>query len=233
MSLLLKFQSIYRGFRVLFKQFVTPLDNSKYGKLGQFSIVKTNSCIVPSNMFIDDWCVIQDQINFISFKGNLVVRKYSVISSGCTIVPASHRLTVGIPFYLATTNHVNDAEGDVIIAEDCWIGAESILLPNIHIGRGAVVGAGSVVTKDIPPYAVVVGTPARIIASKFTLEQILKHESILYPEEERMKPDELRRLFEQYFQGLRSIGYDDLSNEQMQDVDTLRAKVGMKNYLHV
>ena len=160
------------------------------------------------------------------------MRKYSVISSECTIVPAAHNLTVGVPFYLSTTNHINDSDGDVIIAEDCWIGTGSILLPNIKIGRGAVVGAGSVVTKDIPPYAVVVGAPARIIASKFSLDQILKHESILYPEDERMTPDELQDLFSHYYQGMRSIGHDDLSNEELSAVDVLRSEKGMTNYLH-
>lgn len=51
----------------------------------------------------------------------------------------------------------------VIIEDNCWIGANAILLPGVTIGRCSVVGAGSVVTKDIPPYSVVVGSPARVI----------------------------------------------------------------------
>lgn len=85
-------------------------------------------------------------------------------------------------------------------------------------------------TKDIPPYAVVVGAPAKIIASKFTLDQILKHESILYPEGERMKSDVLQYLFSHYYQGMRSIGHDDLSNEEMSAVEFLRSEKGMINY---
>ena len=53
-------------------------------------------------------------------------------------------------------------KGPVIIEEDVWIGSNAIILPGIRIGRGSVIGAGSVVTKDIPPYSVAYGNPAEI-----------------------------------------------------------------------
>lgn len=65
-----------------------------------------------------------------------------------------------------------------------------------------------------PPYAVLVGTPAKIVGVKFSLEQILKHESNLYPEHERMSRDELEVLFEKYYKGLKSMGTDYLSPEE-------------------
>lgn len=54
-------------------------------------------------------------------------------------------------------------ERPVIIDDDVWIGARVIILPGVHIGTGAVIGAGAVVTKDVPDYAVVGGNPARIL----------------------------------------------------------------------
>ncbi|KAJ9151886.1 Galactoside O-acetyltransferase [Pleurostoma richardsiae] len=51
----------------------------------------------------------------------------------------------------------------IVIGEDCWLGGNCIVLPGVTIGRGVTVGAGSVVTKDVPPYVCVVGNPARII----------------------------------------------------------------------
>lgn len=230
MRIINRLKNLRRGIKVAVQQYVAPFDISKYGKLGRYCVVKSNSSLVPGNMYIDDWCIIQDKVNFISHKGKLIVKKYSVISSGCTIVPASHRLTVGIPFYLATTDHINDSEGDIIIDEDCWIGAECILLPNIHIGRGVVVGAGSVLTRDIPPYAVVAGVPAKIIAVKFTLEQILKHEMILYPPEERMKKEELEYYFQEHYQGLRTIGEEGLSEEENINLKTIRERKCIKDY---
>ena len=55
-----------------------------------------------------------------------------------------------------------------IIGNDVWIAAKSIVFQGVKIGNGAVIGAGSVVTKDVPDYAIVAGNPARIIRYRFT-----------------------------------------------------------------
>jgi acetyltransferase-like isoleucine patch superfamily enzyme len=55
------------------------------------------------------------------------------------------------------------AGGDIVIEDDVWIGARVILLAGVSIGRGAIVAAGAVVTKSVPPYAIVGGIPARLI----------------------------------------------------------------------
>jgi maltose O-acetyltransferase len=54
----------------------------------------------------------------------------------------------------------------VLIGDDVWIGARAIILPGVHIGKGAIVGAGAVVSKDVPEYAIVAGNPARVIKQK-------------------------------------------------------------------
>jgi len=59
--------------------------------------------------------------------------------------------------------NIDLSEKEVIIRNDAWIGCMSIILPGVTIGEGAVVGAGSVVTKDVPPYTVVAGNPAIVI----------------------------------------------------------------------
>ena len=213
-----KLKSIKAGLNKVWAQYVSPYNRRKFAKIGKHSVVQSGSTLVPENMIIDDHCVIQDHINFISNKGKLIVKKYSVISSGCTIIPGAHKLMVGVPFYLSTMKHVGDEEGDIIIEEDCWIGAGCILLPKCHIRRGAVVGAGSIVKKDIPPYAVAVGTPARIIATKFSIDQIIAHESVLYPPAERMSRDELETLFKEYYTGLKAIGTDGIEKSELSDM---------------
>lgn len=55
----------------------------------------------------------------------------------------------------------------ISIEEDCWLGMNSVVMPGITVGRGCVVGANSVVTHDLPPYSVAVGTPARVVRRRF------------------------------------------------------------------
>ena len=57
-------------------------------------------------------------------------------------------------------------EGKIKIEDDVWIGSNVIILPNINIGKGSIIGAGSVVTKNIPEYSVAVGVPARVIKNR-------------------------------------------------------------------
>ena len=65
-------------------------------------------------------------------------------------------------------------KGDVVIGNDVWIGTEAIIMSGVQIGDGAVIGARTVVTKDIPSYAIVAGNPARIIRYRFSPDQIEK-----------------------------------------------------------
>jgi acetyltransferase-like isoleucine patch superfamily enzyme len=51
----------------------------------------------------------------------------------------------------------------VVIEEDCWLGTGAIILPGVRVGRGSIIGAGAVVTKDIPPLSLAVGVPARVV----------------------------------------------------------------------
>lgn len=62
------------------------------------------------------------------------------------------------------------------------------------MGRGATIAAGAVVNKDIPPYCIAGGVPAKPIKFKLTTEQILEHEKSLYPENERFRLEELERI---------------------------------------
>ncbi len=62
--------------------------------------------------------------------------------------------------------------GDVLIGNDVWIGRGATIMPGVSIGDGAIIGAETVITKDVPPYAIVVGTPPRIVRFRFSEQQI-------------------------------------------------------------
>ena len=68
----------------------------------------------------------------------------------------------------------------VIVEDDVWIGFGSIILSGVKIGRGSIIAAGSLVTKDMVPYEIVGGDPARRITERFTPEEIYTHELKLY-----------------------------------------------------
>ena len=80
-------------------------------------------------------------------------------------------------------NHqeIGDEERDTIIEEDVWIGYHVTLLPGVTIGRGSIIGAGSLVTKSIPPYTIAVGAPCKVIKLKYSKEEIKEREKKLYP----------------------------------------------------
>ena len=64
------------------------------------------------------------------------------------------------------------SKGDIIVADDVWIGYRATILSGVHIGQGAVIAAVAVVTKDVPPYAIVGGVPARVIKYRFPEEMV-------------------------------------------------------------
>jgi acetyltransferase-like isoleucine patch superfamily enzyme len=103
------------------------------------------------------------------------------IGAGCVIY-ASTRLEIGADTMLAAQCYVGggryrvlgrtdvpiadqpEPRLGVVIGDDCWLGAGAIVVDGVRIGRGSVVGAGAVVTKDVAPYSVMVGVPARKVA---------------------------------------------------------------------
>ena len=97
------------------------------------------------------------------------IGKYSSIAPYCTFIFQTH----DIHTITTRTNpkKVPSSKGDIIIGNDVWIGVNATIMGGVKIGDGAVVGACSLVTKDVPPYAVVGGVPAKIIKYRFTEEQ--------------------------------------------------------------
>ncbi|MDD3591332.1 MAG: DapH/DapD/GlmU-related protein [Sulfurovum sp.] len=108
-----------------------------------------------------------------------IIGKYCAISWDTTINAISHpynHLSISaFPYVPYVGNFVSERKQthqNVIIKNDVWIGANSVIMPGITIGNGAIIGAGAVVTKDVPDYAIVVGVPAKIIKYRFSKDII-------------------------------------------------------------
>ena len=113
----------------------------------------------------------------------LIIGKFCQIASGVEFVMngANHQMNAvsTYPFYTLSGWDMQPPKpedmpfkGDTVIGNDVWIGQNSVILPGVHIGDGAIIGAGSVVGKNVEPYSVVVGNPAREIRKRFDAEMI-------------------------------------------------------------
>ena len=137
---------------------------------------------------------------------SVTIKKYTVIGMNCMIITNKHVSTVGIPHILLGISGINDVNNNIVIEEDVWVGANVTVMGSVNLGRGCICGACSLVTKTVPPYAIVVGSPAKIVGVKFSIDQIIEHEKVLYPEEQRFSREYLESLFEQYYSNLKSFG---------------------------
>ena len=183
----------------------------------------------PQFVELENHTRLQAGTRFISSGGVVRIKKYTAVGADCTFVPGSHVPTVGLPQFLSIT-HINDSQSTLVLEEDIWVGTRCTFLEKAHVGRGAVIGACSLINKPIPPYAVVVGSPAKVIAVRFDKEQILQHEAILYPPEERMTVAQIDELFSTVFKGLRTIGVSEMSAEDRQRLEAAKKEYDIHSY---
>lgn len=121
-----------------------------------------------------------------------------------SVIGGGHNVTViGKPMSFVKEKTGNEDLG-VIIEDDVWVGTRAVILRGVTIGRGSVIGANSLVTKSVPPYAIVGGNPAKLLRFRFSTDDILKHESLLYPPNLRLNRDQLD-LFQRSHQMLNPI----------------------------
>lgn len=122
--------------------------------------------------------------NFCSIARGVQIQEYNHATSGLTTAFLSRRIDPRRGFSV----HEIDSKGPISISHDVWIGANSIIVSGVSIGTGAVVAAGAVVTKDVPPYAIVAGNPAQVIRYRFEspalIDELLASEWWTWPLED-------------------------------------------------
>ena len=108
---------------------------------------------------------IQPRCQISAYKGSVHIGKRGEIAPNCAFYPYDHSFLPGVPIRKQPLK----SKGDIIIRDDVWLGFGVIVLDGVHIGNGAVIGAGSVVTKNIPAESIAVGNPARIVKTRSEL----------------------------------------------------------------
>jgi chloramphenicol O-acetyltransferase type B len=140
-----------------------------YGKY--FTVSDTKSVFKKNSISAGDYVFIGVKAHFYA---NVEIGHFVMIACDVAIVGGDHRYDmVGIPMRFTGRDGLEELV--TVIGDDVWIGHGSIILAGVKIGRGAVIAAGSVVTKDVLPYAIVGGVPAKLIRYRFTPEQQKVH----------------------------------------------------------
>lgn len=174
-----------------------------YPRTGDKQTVYLNAVIKDPQIDVGDYTIYNDFVaDPLQFEKNNVLYHYPIhrekliIGKFCSIACgtkflfncANHTLkslsTYTFPLFyeeweLEKSNITTawDNKGDIVIGNDVWIGYEAVIMAGVHIGDGAIIAACTVVTKDVPPYTIVGGTPAKEIRKRFdteVIQQLLK-----------------------------------------------------------
>ncbi len=140
------------------------------GGPGDFSY---KSIELGSKVYIGPRATFNSAISTIRIGSNVLFGPEVMIMGG------DHRFDIVGQYIFDITQKAPENDADVVIEDDVWIGARVLILKGVTIGCGSIIGAGSVVTKSVPPYSVAVGNPAKVVRQRFSREQIIKHEEIL------------------------------------------------------
>lgn len=161
----------------IIKDIIKQIKLNKFRKKWRYN--NKNNETIPMNIFDTNLVTVgkysYGELNVISFNKNskLKIGKFCSIAQNVKfILDADHRMdTIStFPFkvkILKEEKYEATSKGDIIISDDVWIGYGAMILSGVNIGQGAVVAAGAVVTKDVPPYAIVGGLPAKILKYRF------------------------------------------------------------------
>jgi virginiamycin A acetyltransferase len=178
---------------------MTPNPNTLFPLNGYERLCFLKNIVKNPNIEVGDFTYYDDFENVENFEKNvryhfdftgdkLKIGKFCMIASDVTfIMNGANHLTEGIssyPFAVFGGDWANAMDGktypnrgDIVVGNDVWLGYKSVVMSGVKIGDGAIIGAYSVVTKDVPPYAIVGGNPAKIIRKRFSdfdIERLLK-----------------------------------------------------------
>ena len=153
----------------------------RFGKHGKNVRIKKSAYINKwENVFVGDNVNLNNSM-LLSTKARIMIGDHVIFGPNVVIITGNHRVDiVGKYVDQITDSEKRDIDDqDVIIEGDNWIGANVTILKGVVVGRGAIIAAGAVVTKNVEKYTIVGGVPAKPIKPRFTTEEIKIHEELL------------------------------------------------------
>ena len=169
---LIALEFIHKGKNLTLKsEFISSRVEIGQGSSLMEGVVLDSLSKIGNNVYIGRYCYIT----------KTRIGNYCSIANNVSIGQGKHdlsRISTNSVFYENPFEELT--KGDCVIGDDVWIGVDSIVLRGVEVGRGAVIGANSVVTKDVPPYAIMAGSPARLIRYRFDTNKIENIEKSLW-----------------------------------------------------
>lgn len=160
---------------------VMPWEKAMLGSCGRHVLLGRGCDFTWRNVHIGDDVYVGPNAMFMCTRAPIWIGNHVTFGPNVSIITGTHRIDVVGRYMTSITDRDKLPENDraVVLEGDNWIGANATILKGVTIGEGAVVAAGAIVTKDVPKYAVVGGSPARMIRMRFSPEDIMLHESKL------------------------------------------------------
>lgn len=130
-----------------------------------------------NNISVGDAVEIGPRALFWTTKAKIIIRSHVIFGPNVTIITGDHPTNIPGKYIMEITDDEKPVECDanVIIEDDVWIGSNVTILKGVHIQTGAIIAAGSVVTKDVDAYTIYGGVPAKKIKDRFTPVQLKCH----------------------------------------------------------
>ena len=164
-------------------------------KKGIYGTIKGKGNVFSEGVFIEEGAYIGENNYFGPYTmiNNAIIKNYCSIGPGVKIGQGMHSLNYITTYQKISKSLINYSldKNPAIIGNDVWCGANVVILQGVEIGDGAVIGANAVVTKDIPPYGIAVGIPAKVVRFRFKEEQIEKIKSSKWYEYDIEKSKEI------------------------------------------
>lgn len=163
----------------IFRRLVMILSRHRFAAIGRGVVFDPFSQLSHSTMYIGDDVYIGPGAFISTTHGKIVIGSHTIFGPNVSIYGGNH-IFDKVGTYVSQAKKESDhVDPDVIIGKDVWIGGDCVILPGVCIHDGAIVGAGSVVTKDIAPYTVNVGNPCRFVKNRFTEANLAVHKELI------------------------------------------------------